>query len=184
MSDINLTFSGPQLFMIYLMTGILPLTIATALCAYWLRRKRRSRVALVALIVFGVPWLGSAGGWLAVGVSYAHDTIASHFYQNGPAVKKFAVGKMLESVQRQEDRESLYYVFHQANYRLLQEVVMTAKIPTERHFCNVDRFGNCASAGSTSVLSQNWELFHSRSMRINLAVIGGGLSWGMATILT
>jgi hypothetical protein len=80
-SDINLTLSGPQLFMIYLMTGILPLTIATALCAYWLRRKRRSRVALVALIVFGVPWLGSAGGWLAVGVSYAHDTIASHFYQ-------------------------------------------------------------------------------------------------------
>jgi 3-oxoacyl-[acyl-carrier-protein] synthase-3 len=110
--------------------------------------------------------------------------VATHFYQNGREVKKFAVSKMLESVESQPDRDSMHFVFHQANYRLLQEVVGLAKIPEERHFCNVNRFGNCASAGSTSVLSQNWDLFHSQPMRINLAVIGGGLSWGMATILT
>ena len=110
--------------------------------------------------------------------------VATHFYQNGREVKKFAVAKMLESVYGQSDRDSLNYVFHQANYRLLQEVVQTAGIPDDRHFCNVNRFGNCASAGSTSVLSENWDLFNSQPMRINLAVIGGGLSWGMATITT
>jgi 3-oxoacyl-[acyl-carrier-protein] synthase-3 len=110
--------------------------------------------------------------------------VSSHFFQNGRVVKTYAVGKMLESVERHADRESMSYVFHQANYRLLQEVVATARIAPERHYCNVDRYGNCASAGSTSVLSENWDHFHSQDMRVNLAVIGGGLSWGMATIVT
>jgi 3-oxoacyl-[acyl-carrier-protein] synthase-3 len=59
---------------------------------------------------------------------------------------------------------------------MLESVCRRAGIPSERHFFNVDRFGNCGAAGAPSVLSENWDEF--KSGYLGIVVVGSGLTWG------
>lgn len=110
-----------------------------------------------------------------------------HFFQNGPAVHKFAIKQMAALVDEilarvgPERRERVYYVGHQANLTMLQAVCRRCEIPPERHLHNIVDFGNQAAAGAPVVLSQQWERFRDRDV-VAVAVVGSGLSWASIQI--
>jgi 3-oxoacyl-[acyl-carrier-protein] synthase-3 len=100
-----------------------------------------------------------------------------HLRQNGAAVQRFAILKMsdtVESIARRVGFQS-YFIGHQANLTMLRGVCERSAIPDHRHLYNVDRFGNCGSAGAPSVLSENWDRF--KTDDVTLAVVGAGLTW-------
>jgi 3-oxoacyl-[acyl-carrier-protein] synthase-3 len=103
------------------------------------------------------------------------------FRQDGQAVQKFAVKRTAESLKRLRERadpqRALGFVGHQANLRMLESVCKLCQIPRERHFSNVEQFGNTAAAGSPSVISMNWERWSARD-EVAVVGVGAGLTWG------
>ena len=110
-----------------------------------------------------------------------------YFSQHGSAVQKFAIKKMsallteIEERLDPERRSRLIYVGHQANLTMLDAVCRRAHIPPERHFYNIVRFGNQASAGAPTVMSQRWDGFQPGDV-VALVVVGSGLSWSSLQI--
>ncbi len=105
-----------------------------------------------------------------------------HFSQNGSVVQTFAIRKSLAAMQQlraqvRGDQEKLYFIGHQANLLMLENVVQRTEIDPSRHLFNVEEFGNTGAAGAPSVLSMNWEKFKSGD-EIALVVVGSGLTWG------
>lgn len=105
-----------------------------------------------------------------------------HFYQQGPAVQKFAIKKTIETFntlqqQTEMDLTQHYFIAHQANLLMLKSVVEKLKLDPYKHLFNVDQFGNCGSAGAPSILSQHWDEFQPGDV-ITVAVVGAGLTWG------
>jgi 3-oxoacyl-[acyl-carrier-protein] synthase-3 len=103
------------------------------------------------------------------------------FRQDGPAVQKFAVKRSAETVKRlrashADPRRSFGFVGHQANLRMLESVCKLCGIPPDRHFSNVERFGNTGAAGSPTVLSRHWEEWRSDD-ELAVVGVGAGLTW-------
>jgi 3-oxoacyl-[acyl-carrier-protein] synthase-3 len=109
------------------------------------------------------------------------------FRQDGRAVQTFAIrkaGAVLDTLRADLDPASagrLGFIGHQANLLMLEAVVRRGGIAPERHFYNVDRFGNCGAASAPGVLSQRWDGLAAGEL-IALAVVGSGLAWGGALI--
>jgi 3-oxoacyl-[acyl-carrier-protein] synthase-3 len=81
-------------------------------------------------------------------------------------------------------REDVHLVIpHQANIRILQAVAEKLKIPMDKFFTNLDKYGNTSSASIPIAMDEAF-----RSGRINegnhvlLVSFGAGLTWG-ATLL-
>jgi 3-oxoacyl-[acyl-carrier-protein] synthase-3 len=107
-----------------------------------------------------------------------------HFRQEGQAVQSFAIRKTLSTYEELAEglsgEERPAFIGHQANALMLDSVRRRAEIPPERHFFNVDRFGNCGAAGAPSVLSENWDKLGTGYL--SLVVVGSGLTWGGALL--
>lgn len=104
-----------------------------------------------------------------------------HFVQDGRAVQAFAIRKTVWTARQLKEHvkgewKDVYFISHQANLLMLQNVCQRLQISEDRHLYNVETFGNCGSAGAPSVLSQNWDRFKDGD-EILLVVVGGGLSW-------
>lgn len=110
-----------------------------------------------------------------------------HFHQNGSTVQKFAIKMMSSLVQSIQERvgperaQQVIYIGHQANLTMLESVRRRCEIPVERHYFNIDEYGNQAAAGAPTVLSQSWERFTSSDI-VALTVVGSGLSWSSMQI--
>lgn len=107
------------------------------------------------------------------------------FFQEGKEVYKFVSENMPPIVnnflkRNEMDMESInYFVGHQANLILLNDICKQMKLEAKRHLYNVDRFGNTSSAGWVSVLSESIEAkTFLKSEKILISVFGAGLSWG------
>lgn len=102
------------------------------------------------------------------------------FCQDGQAVQQFAIRKTLsvlsELLPQDGSDDALTFVGHQANLLMLQAICRKAGIPDERHFFNVDRYGNCGASGAPSVLSERWDDLPEG--RLCMALVGSGLTWG------
>lgn len=115
---------------------------------------------------------------------HQHVTIPAggHFDQDGHRVQIFAIRKTVEIVGESRfagnghPPANEFFIGHQANLRMLENVCRRLGIPPENHLSNVRQFGNCGAAGAPSVLSQHWEGL--RPCAVNLAVVGSGLCWG------
>ncbi|MCA9730977.1 ketoacyl-ACP synthase III [candidate division KSB1 bacterium] len=104
-----------------------------------------------------------------------------HFDQDGPAVQAFAVKKTSLTVKSIKERyngkaNDIRFIGHQANLRMLENVCRRCDISSDRHFFNVSQFGNTAAAGAPTVLSQNWDHFHSGDV-LAMVMVGAGLTW-------
>lgn len=122
--------------------------------------------------------------------SGAGDVVVSrtgHFYQNGPAVHKFAIKMMTSLVQGIQARvgperaDRVIYIGHQANLTMLENVRRRCEIPPERHFYNIVSYGNQSAAGAPGVLSQSWDRFKDGDV-VAVTVVGSGLSWSSLQI--
>jgi 3-oxoacyl-[acyl-carrier-protein] synthase-3 len=100
------------------------------------------------------------------------------------AVEHFSMAceKALEANGLTADQIALY-VPHQANIRIMQAMAKKLKVPMERIFVNIDRYGNISSASMAIALDEA-----SRQGRIKkgdlvlLCGFGGGLTWGSSLI--
>lgn len=132
--------------------------------------RARGRASIEGSVIHSDP-----SGW-------KHVVIAAggHFRQDGQAVQSFAIRKtgatFAELTAGLPPDSQPVFVGHQANALVLESVCRRAEIPPERHFYNVDRFGNCGAAGAPSVVSQKWDEI--KSGYVCLVVVGSGLTWG------
>lgn len=109
-----------------------------------------------------------------------------HFIQQGAAVQAFAIKRTVQIYQQlnklyPDKQNQLYFISHQANLSMLKSVCKRCNIYDEKHFYNIDKFGNTGAAGAPTVLAQNWEHFCPGDV-VALVVVGSGLAWSGMTI--
>ena len=103
------------------------------------------------------------------------------FHQEGRTVQTFGIKRMTRLLnalkeQYEDPDRSFKFVGHQANHRMLESVCKHCEIPAERHFSNVEWFGNTASASSASVVSMEWEKWRDGD-DVAVVGVGSGLTW-------
>jgi 3-oxoacyl-[acyl-carrier-protein] synthase-3 len=102
--------------------------------------------------------------------------IDGFFYQDGPSVQKFAISHMISIYNELNDEVNpSSFIGHQANSKALESVV--SRLSIEKHYHNIEEYGNTFSAGAPSVISQNYDKF-GVGESIIVATVGSGLSWG------
>ncbi len=108
---------------------------------------------------------------------------------NGPEVYRFAVNVMVQATQQAINRAGLtvddidLFIPHQANIRIIQSAAKTLKIPPEKVFTNVQRYGNTSSASIPIAVCEAIEQGRINA-GANLALVGfgAGLTWAAAVV--
>ena len=118
----------------------------------------------------------------------AHQHLQT-IHMSGKDVYKQAVTSMLDASKKALDKAGLTtediacVIPHQANIRIIEAVADRMKIPMERFFVNLDRYGNTSAAAVAIALDEA-----NRSGRIKpgdyilMVVFGGGLTWASSVI--
>lgn len=108
---------------------------------------------------------------------------------NGKEIFKLAVTVMGESAARLLERNGLtkedvsLVIPHQANSRIIEAISERIKVPMERFFVNVDRYGNTSAASIPIALSEAQASGRlKRGDTVLLVAFGGGLTWGAALV--
>jgi 3-oxoacyl-[acyl-carrier-protein] synthase-3 len=70
------------------------------------------------------------------------------------------------------------WLFHQANLVLINQIGKSLKIPRERVFVNVDRYGNTSSASVLIAAAEAHRESLLRTGHVVLAAFGSGMIWG------
>ena len=84
-------------------------------------------------------------------------------------------GKTVEDVD--------FFVFHQANARIIDLAVRKYHIPPEKYYKNISEYGNTAAASIPLVLSELQDQGRiGPGSRMLVVGFGGGLTWGSALI--
>lgn len=110
-------------------------------------------------------------------------------YMDGRLVFKFATKMVVRSVANVLEKAGVsvediaYVVPHQANARIIDVVAQKLKIPREKFYMNMDRFGNTSSASIPMALDE----LHSQGLikqgdKVVLTGFGGGMTWGTMLI--
>jgi len=110
----------------------------------------------------------------------------SHFVKMaGPEVFKSAVRSMCDAAENALQRAGCtgddvdLLVPHQANIRIIDATAKYAKIPPEKVYINVDRYGNMSSASIPVALDEARELGRVKDGSLVLMVgFGAGFTWG------
>lgn len=121
-----------------------------------------------------------------------HETIDNHLHtlkMSGAEVFKLAVRIMGDAALKACERAGIrvdqvdVLIPHQANLRIIQAVAERVKMPLEKVFVNVDRYGNMSSASTIVAL---YEAVKSGMIRpgsnVVLVAFGSGLTWASAVI--
>ena len=74
-----------------------------------------------------------------------------------------------------------YFVFHQANEYIINNLQIKLKIPKEKLLMNMSSIGNTSSSSIPIVLSKYLDKIQ-KNKKILLIGFGGGLSWGVCLI--
>ncbi len=109
----------------------------------------------------------------------------AHFKMNGTAVFEFATTKGTEIILQLIGEAGValhdvdWFISHQANTNIIQEIASRLGVFKEKFLINLDRYGNTASA---SVLVALDEAISGNMIRegdlVVTSAFGGGLSWG------
>lgn len=118
---------------------------------------------------------------LAQGLHYLH--------MDGRAVFRWAVDILCDTVTdvlrhaRLDLSDIDLYIPHQANIRIIHAATDVLKIPREKVFCNLDRYGNTSAASVPLALDEAVQAGLVRHDRlIVLSGFGAGLTWGTAVL--
>ena len=106
---------------------------------------------------------------------------------NGGDVVKFAVSTVPRTVEELIEmsghaaEEIDWYVCHQANKRIIENVAKRIGVSLDRFYMNLDEYGNTSSASIPIALSEmNQKGLLKEGMKIIAVGFGGGLTWGGA----
>lgn len=107
----------------------------------------------------------------------------------GTKVFKFAVEvvpRCMDQVLKRADmtpEDVDFFVFHQANARIIDLVVRKYHIPPEKYYKNINEYGNTSAASIPLVLSELQDLGRiGPGSRMLVVGFGGGLTWGGALV--
>lgn len=110
-------------------------------------------------------------------------------YMDGPSVFKKAVVKFPEVIREAlaannlKDNDIDLLVPHQANLRISQYVQQLLKLPDEKVFNNIQKYGNTTAASVPIALCEAWEAGRIKEGDlVCLAAFGSGFTWGSALI--
>ncbi|MFI3251489.1 MAG: beta-ketoacyl-ACP synthase 3, partial [Eubacteriales bacterium] len=119
-----------------------------------------------------------------------HCDMGGKIDMDGKEVFVFAVNVIAQSIADILEKTGLthegidHLVFHQANLRIINHVTKKLKIPSEKCYINVDRYGNTSSASIPIVLDEmNEKSLLKKGDKIMCVGFGAGLTWG-GTLLT
>lgn len=107
----------------------------------------------------------------------------------GRKVYRFAIGAVQKSIQQILTMNQLSFdqitmiIPHQANYRIIETVALNMKLPLEKFFLNIEKYGNTSGASIPICLDEYFDAhgFHSGD-KLVLVGFGAGLTWGGALI--
>jgi 3-oxoacyl-[acyl-carrier-protein] synthase-3 len=121
-----------------------------------------------------------------------HETVAKGMHyarMKGNEVFKVAVRMFGDCAARILERNGYkpddidLFIPHQANIRIIEAAVKRLKLPMERVFVNIDRYGNTGAASVYVALEEAWSLGRVKPGDLLLmAAFGGGFTWGAALI--
>ncbi len=102
---------------------------------------------------------------------------------------RVAVRHFIESIKESVQANNLsvedvdWFIPHQANLRMFQSIAKTLKIPMERFYLTIHKYGNISGASCAIALD---EAVRDGSIKqghlVCMPVFGGGLTWGSALI--
>ena len=113
-----------------------------------------------------------------------------HYLQmDGPDIFKFAVNAVRESIPRILEmaglqREDLdYLIIHQGNYRILEAGAKFARVPMDKVFVNIHKYGNPSAASVPIALHEaQAEGKIKDGDRVMLISVGAGATWAAALL--
>jgi len=112
-----------------------------------------------------------------------------YLHMDGPEIFKFAVNAVRESIPRIMamaglQREDLdYLIIHQGNYRILEAGAKFAKVPMEKVFSNIHKYGNPSAASVPIALHEaQAEGKIKDGDRVMLISFGAGTTWAAALL--
>lgn len=133
--------------------------------------------------------LGCRGDDQVLRVDGVHGDHGAHIAMEGTAVFKFAVETVpacMDAVLKNTGStidDVDFFVFHQANARIIDLAVKKYRIPAEKYYKNIHRYGNTSAASIPMVLSELYQQGKmSSGSRVLCVGFGGGLTWGGALI--
>lgn len=117
------------------------------------------------------------------------DQKKQFIYMDGPAIYKFAVNIIVESLTTALDKAGLkkeditYFIPHQANYRIIDYAAKKLGLEDSQVKVNLDRFGNTSSATIPLLIDELNRAGQLKAGNIIAAVgFGAGLTWGSSII--
>lgn len=119
-----------------------------------------------------------------------HATVPRHYLRmDGPEIFKFAVRAVKESIRRllemaQIKREDLdFLIIHQGNYRILETGAHYAKVPMEKVFVNIHKYGNTSAASIPLALHEALQEGRIKEGdKVILVSFGAGATWAGALV--
>jgi len=117
------------------------------------------------------------------------DENLKYVKMDGREIFNFATRKVPLSIKVVLEKANLsfedikYIVPHQANIRIVEIIAKKLKLPMDKFFINMDKYGNTSAASIPIALSEMVEqkLINEKD-KIIIAGFGGGLTWGSAVI--
>jgi len=136
---------------------------------------------------FGEQLLVPAGG---ARLPANEDTVKNNLHciqMNGNAIFKIAVNRMRETFTRSMEKAGItnedisLVIPHQANLRIIESLRTYLKLPKEKVFVNIDKYGNTSAASIAIAFDEACSQgIIKRGDIVGFAAFGGGLTWGSA----
>src|SRR3954452_2670024 len=135
-----------------------------------------------------ILWMPGGGCRHPITAENAHQHLQT-IHMSGKDVYKQAVISMLDATKKALDKAGLTIddiaciIPHQANLRIIEAIASRLKVPIDRFFVNLDRYGNTSAAAVAIALDEA-----NRSGRLKpgdyilMTVFGGGLTWASSVI--
>jgi len=122
----------------------------------------------------------------------SHETVEKrmHFMKmSGHEIFKYAVRAMQDAAVTALKQAGLkesdvdFLIPHQANIRIIDATAKRLKLPSEKVYVNIDRYGNTSTASIPLAMDEaNRKGLLKKGMNVVLAAFGGGLTWAAAVI--
>jgi 3-oxoacyl-[acyl-carrier-protein] synthase-3 len=135
--------------------------------------------------ILTVPGGGSRAPANAEVVAKKLNTI----HMEGKEVFKLAVHKMIHAVEEalkrahKKDTDLALLIPHQANLRIIEAIAQRVRVPRERIFVNLQKYGNMSAATTIVALDEARREGRVREGDlVELVAFGAGLTWGASVI--
>ncbi len=117
------------------------------------------------------------------------DKKLQYIKMDGKEVYKSAVIKMQEGLEIAMKSAGVtaqdidYFIFHQANKRIIDSIAQKFDVPLEKNIINIDKYANTSAATIPIALAEAMQQGKiKKGMLLGLSALGAGFTWGAAVV--